>query len=52
MQVNKRSNCGACVLKNTPNQRIQQIVKSVAIFAKQKYAPLLPPADACRYVDS
>jgi hypothetical protein len=30
------------------NQRIQRIAKSVAIFVKQKCAPLLSPADANR----
>lgn len=30
------------------NQRIQRSAKCVAIFAKQKYAPHLPHADAYR----
>jgi hypothetical protein len=33
----------------TSNQRIQRIAKSVAIFAKQKYTPLLPITDAYRW---
>jgi hypothetical protein len=30
------------ILNKSSNQSIQRITKSYAIFAKQKYAPLLP----------
>jgi len=30
------------------NNTLQLTVKSVAIFAKQKYAPLSPAAELCR----
>ena len=33
----------------THNKALQLTVKSVAIFAKQKYAPLLPAAELGRY---
>ncbi len=33
----------------THNKALQLTVKSVAIFAKQKYAPLLPAVELGRY---
>jgi hypothetical protein len=37
------------ILSNSPNNTLQLTVKSVAIFAKQKYAPLSPAAELGRY---